>query len=926
MDNELDASEEIRKLKKRISALEEENEDLEDSFNAKLKKERRQFEEEKSQIEYELRKAKQGLENADEQTSQYRQDVALQEKSLHFVTQILNAKVNDEMGNLYQCIDAIGDYLKDLRKCADDYFSTDKDCFNYIDIDKNWENYILGEGYQRWKLTSRKKWIANKTAIAFVGEFSAGKTSIVNRIYTQDNPDVPRLPVSSKASTAIPTYITGGYHRQYQFVSPDNVLKKIDEETFTNVKKEVLDKIDGVSALLKYFVMECENPYLNNFSILDTPGFSSNDTTDAIRTIDVINECDALFWVFDVNAGTVNKSSIQLIKEHLTKPLYVVINKVDTKSEYDVQKTEKLIKDTLSSNGIDVQRYIRFSEKTPLADIMNCINAVTHDDNADRYLGSLKDYVDYLISIYRNILSTMIRESTDTLTEAQQMENKTLQLAIKLQEHCEQIGKMGIDDYGFLGMGDPSVKFSQSEYNSLISYLNKIYDGVRDFYTNFDEYGMQAISYSAQYQNKCDAEFRLERLKGIRSKIIDKLKEGGFDLNKFHDEFEIIGVDILNTDIDCNVLNNAVNDKIPYSTSRYLMPSLKVVGYQKGNYDVYWKLYSPDGLHSNENSPEGYSYKNTITIGNGASTVRCSGWGGNTAGNWKPGEYIFEFYFKNKLMYVKAFTVTAAPEEFEITSVEIINGDYDGNIINRGYEIPSSNTNYIGSILGLKCHKAGTYDIYVKFYTPNGLSLASGDNAPEDYSFKIQMPINNNTTTYQVMGWGGKDAGHWKPGEYSVQYYYNDNLLISVPFVVTDDISTQSAPEPAYQPIEEILQITSAEIINTDNSNNVINRGNRIPCGQSRFIGALLTLNCYKAGAYDIYVKFYTPDGLSIASGSNAPQDYSFKTQLNMKVGTFVERMPGWGSDNAGQWGPGEYHIEYYYDGKLIQYVPFTVY
>ena len=59
-------------------------------------------------------------------------------------------------------------------------------------------------GAYKWAAISRKKWLANKTAIAFVGEFSAGKTSIVNSILST------HLPVSTKVTTAIPTYISGG--------------------------------------------------------------------------------------------------------------------------------------------------------------------------------------------------------------------------------------------------------------------------------------------------------------------------------------------------------------------------------------------------------------------------------------------------------------------------------------------------------------------------------------------------------------------------------------------------------------------------------------------------------------------------------------------------------------------------------------------
>ena len=39
--------------------------------------------------------------------------------------------------------------------------------------------------------------------------------------------------------------------------------------------------------------MGYDNPNLTDLSILDTPGFNSNDENDAKRTIKVINETDA---------------------------------------------------------------------------------------------------------------------------------------------------------------------------------------------------------------------------------------------------------------------------------------------------------------------------------------------------------------------------------------------------------------------------------------------------------------------------------------------------------------------------------------------------------------------------------------------------------------------------------------------------------
>lgn len=50
-----------------------------------------------------------------------------------------------------------------------------------------------------------------------------------------------------------------------------------------------------------------------------------------------------------------NRSSISLIKEKLNKPLYVVINKVDTKPKSEVDKVEALISKTLKDAGLKVE-------------------------------------------------------------------------------------------------------------------------------------------------------------------------------------------------------------------------------------------------------------------------------------------------------------------------------------------------------------------------------------------------------------------------------------------------------------------------------------------------------------------------------------------------------------------------------------------
>lgn len=382
----------IDKLNKKIKELEDDLEDAKEEIDdikedkEKIKNAYTELQGELDIAERDSKRYLQDFKETKERLDELQNEFNLRVEALNFVTEILTAKqTNDEsVISLYQNVDSTTDYINnELRDVLKQTKLLTKDI----------EKKFFGAELKSWAISKKKKWIHGKVTIAFVGEFSAGKTSIVNRILSQDDPNVPRLPVSTKATTAIPTYISGDIGTFYQFVTPNNELKNISESIFKRVSKEVLDKVKGVSSLIQYFVMTYKNPHLEKMSILDTPGFSSNDEEDKERTIEVINECDALFWVFDVNSGTVNKSSLKIIKEYLTKPLYIVINQIDTKSPKDVDAVDALIRKTFDEEGVPFNDIVRFSQKEPLHIIMDAIKSVTHDYSRELLLDDLIEFI-----------------------------------------------------------------------------------------------------------------------------------------------------------------------------------------------------------------------------------------------------------------------------------------------------------------------------------------------------------------------------------------------------------------------------------------------------------------------------------------------------------------------------------------------------
>lgn len=431
-DSIMSKLDEVDKLKKKIKGLEDDLEDMEDDLDS-AKKKLKTKEEDNSKLQLELeevqRKAKmlnEELEKTKDELDDKIKELELKMESLSFVQEILTARKSSDasIAKLYNKVDGLCDFIStELRDTLCSIYTLNNDTIDAI----------FGSGLYGWAATAKKNWIQGKTSIAFVGEFSAGKTSIVNRILSQDNPNVPLLPVSTKATTAIPTYISGGVGTIYQFFTPNNELKDLSEGTFKRVSKEVLDQVKGVSSLIQYFVMKYKNPNLDSLSILDTPGFNSNDAEDAERTIGVINECDALFWVFDVNAGTVNRASINLIKEHLHKPLYVVINKVDTKAQSEVDKVENLIRQTLANAGLSVQGYIRFSAKAPLSDIMTPIKSIGRNTDKENYLNAL-------VAAVESWTNEQEKDVVNAKRKADQLQKKSTTLVSKYNTAIQNLG------------------------------------------------------------------------------------------------------------------------------------------------------------------------------------------------------------------------------------------------------------------------------------------------------------------------------------------------------------------------------------------------------------------------------------------------------------------------------------------------------
>lgn len=460
--------ENVTLLTKQIEELKDELDDAEyesqrnkrkcDTYKEELIKIKEEYgicEEDLLQSQKELMKSKEARDDINFKLKQ-------KEDSLTFAREMLDAKDadNKDVVELNKSIDKIVSFVEDnnLLNILRKYNKEAK-------LDKT----ILWQ----WANLQRKTWIQRKKIVAFVGEFSAGKTSIVKRILSPNNPDEYKLPVSSKAATAIPTYISYNIDFNSQFTTPLGKLKNISKKTFESVSKEMLEYIN-VSEFIQHFVISYNNENLKDLSIIDTPGFNSNDTEDAKRTIEVIKEADVLFWVLDANAGEINKTSLSTIRDNLDGlPLYIIINKADTKTKGELENLKNHIIKTAETNNLNINGCLLFSIKAPIDSLLNTIRQAPQNGNMkntfiEESYRILNEYLEQIETLFFN-------EKRKLNQHNEEYEKSKCELDFfykRMERKCKNVRNIPIKKRRFLG--EDYYKITTSRYDDFRKELNDI--------------------------------------------------------------------------------------------------------------------------------------------------------------------------------------------------------------------------------------------------------------------------------------------------------------------------------------------------------------------------------------------------------------------------------------------------------------------
>lgn len=120
---------------------------------------------------------------------------------------------------------------------------------------------------------------------------------------------------------------------------------------------------------------------------------------------------------------------------------------------------------------------------------------------------------------------------------------------------------------------------------------------------------------------------------------------------------EIYSIEIRNEPWEGDPITD-YGETIYSSETMFLCPRIRYKSYANRSYKFYVKWIKPDGsIRRGDSSPAGYSQSKSYSLSYGEGTRSLDGWGKETKGNWKAGDYAIEIWCEGTLLKRKEFRI-----------------------------------------------------------------------------------------------------------------------------------------------------------------------------------------------------------------------------------------------------------------------------
>ena len=210
----------------------------------------------------------------------------------------------------------------------------------------------LAEFGSTLKVDREKLFTEPEYFVTVVGEFSSGKSSILNSLFFGGKETIPTgiLP-----ETCLINEIRYGDSDKAAIVS-NGVERDIEVSAISEVSKK--EAIGQKNSMVK---MECMDDLLSDKVVfVDTPGVESVNESHTDITFGYLPKSQFVLFVVDATTGAITKSGIDFIKNKVftvtQNNMFILLNKADLMTATDGEKVRARIISDLANTGIRPER------------------------------------------------------------------------------------------------------------------------------------------------------------------------------------------------------------------------------------------------------------------------------------------------------------------------------------------------------------------------------------------------------------------------------------------------------------------------------------------------------------------------------------------------------------------------------------------
>ena len=328
--------------------------------------------------------------------------------------------------------------------------------------------------------------------LPLVGEFSSGKTTLINALT-----DSKKLETATKPTTATIYQIHFGSESCHATVCYEDG-KQIEVKDIAELKNDAINDAAIVD------VYDTSNKVPSTTILVDTPGLSSPDPRHKQTLVDFLPQADAILLVSDINQQ-ITRSITDFIKTMslAKRQIFLVLTKSDTKSASDL---------------IAAKEYISKNTEIPIAQVA-CVSAIKNDMSElyELFDSIQKSKGDILQRVNEQRLSNIAKEMLGRIDKLMSASSSDMETDEAIREQQYSLDKLNrnIDRL----ISDLRSDINDIETSISREFEDKVFDSLDTIVAgNSNDFDSEAISTINSLSSLLLSDYKVQVQKRLREK------------------------------------------------------------------------------------------------------------------------------------------------------------------------------------------------------------------------------------------------------------------------------------------------------------------------------------------------------------------------------------------------------------------------